>query len=394
MNEALKEVRRNLGEDAVILRTRKVRRGGLLSFLSKEMIEVIAASPDRTQITEPKPQNQSKRLKKGLDAQASSEIIQDLRDEIKDLKGNVYEIAEQVKYDKMPSLPTNLKAAYKRMIMSGVEERLASRLVQELNLNLTGNDLAVDNLVNKSLHSTVKNYLQIRPPQGLSNSEQKVFALIGPTGVGKTTTLAKLVTSYRHWGKGDNVLISADTYRIAAIEQLKTFAAIAGMPMEAVYQPEGMKNTLNRHTGRDGIFIDTAGRSPTDKDKLDELSDFLEAAQPTDVLLCLSVTTRFEEQMAIIERYRAMKPTGIVFTKLDESRGLGPVLNAALEASLPLTYLTFGQNVPDDIITADSDLIAKIILNPDDLPDLQKSHFKMWIDQEKDAKKQETGVSG
>ncbi|NQT33676.1 flagellar biosynthesis protein FlhF [bacterium] len=379
MKQALAMVRKTLGEDAVILKTRKVKKGGWLSFMSKEMIEVTAASPDRkVPFRNPSPEKVAQ-VKRDLDSQSSVEVMQDLQEEIKDLKGHVQELSEQVKFERMPSLPRHLAKFYKRMVLTGVDERVAKEFAQVINLEFKGDELEDDALVERALIRMLSNRLTVRYPHKSTGNRARIIVLIGPTGVGKTTTLAKLVTSHRYWGQKDTALVSIDTYRIAAIEQLKTFASIAGLPMEAVYKPAAFRNVLERHSARDAIFVDSAGRSQVDSEKLDELEQFLDAAEPDEVLLCLSVSTRLEDQLEVIRRYGRLKPTGIVFTKLDESNGPGLIISTMVRTRLPVTYLTCGQNVPDDIFSVNPRRIAEIILKPETLKELQETRFEAWI---------------
>ena len=392
IGDALVMVRRKLGEDAIILRTRKVRRGGLLSFLSREMVEVTAASPDTRFPPRSPVEDRVASLRRGLEAVPAAGIVRDLRDELNELKGHVRDLSEQVKFERMPSLPSHLAERYKNMVRAGVDEHIAKELTQELNLRFKGEQLEDGDLVDKELIEMLSLRMPVRRPPRNSGKRARIVALIGPTGVGKTTTLAKLVTSYRYWGRSDTALVSADTYRVAAIEQLKTFASIAGLPIETVYQPLAMKNVLARHNGRDAVFIDTAGRSQADAGKLDELAAFLEAAQPDELLLCLAVSTRLEDQLDIVQRYRRLKPTGIIFTKLDESLGPGLMVSVVDKTSLPLTYLTCGQNVPDDILTANPRELAGLILKPDGLAELQRTHFEAWISAESKPERREEAV--
>jgi flagellar biosynthesis protein FlhF len=162
--------------------------------------------------------------------------------------------------------------------------------------------------------------------------------------------------------------------------------------MEALYQPNAMENALSRHRTRDGICIDTAGRSPLDTERLEELASFIDAANPDEVLLCLSATTRFEDQLEAISHYSILKPTGIIFTKLDEVNGFGGILNILTYQALPLTVLTCGQNVPDDIVHPNPEQMAHLILHPNELVDLQKQRFSNWVKGENSAKRQETLV--
>ncbi len=372
-------VRKNLGEDAVILRTRKVKRGGMLSFLTRELVEVTAALPDRKPSSLQPNGEKVARIKRNLSSPQSLEVMKDLREEVKELKGHVRDLSEQVKYERMPSLPQRLANHWKNLVQTGVDEKTAKDMAQALNLRFNGRELENAALIDRELTRMISEQIAVRFPPRSSNGRARIFALVGPTGVGKTTTLAKLVTSYRFWGKSKTTLVSADTYRVAAIEQLKTFAAIAGLPMEAVYQPAAMKNVLNRHSSRDAIFIDTAGRSQMDREKLDELAAFIEVAEPDEVLLCLAVSTRLDDQLEVLKRYRRLKPTGIVFTKLDESSGPGVMLSVLSKAGLPLTYLTCGQRVPDDIIAADPDRLVELIINPGRIGELQRTHFEEWL---------------
>lgn len=385
MAEALQKVRADLGEEAIILRTRKVKKGGLISFLSKDLVEVVASSPDRKLADRGNVEDKANRIRRGFEAHPSKEIIEDLHDELSDLKGHVRDLAEMVKIERMPSLPQQLAEFYKIMIRSGVEDSIVKEMTQHLNIMLSGDDLEDDKLIKDELLKSLHTRIRLRKIPVESNGKAKIFALIGPTGVGKTTTLAKLVTSYRYWGKSDTALVSADTYRVAALEQLKTFASIAGLPMEAVYQPAAMENALSRHAKREAIFIDTAGRSQADVEKLAELSEFLKAAKPDEILLCLAVSTRLEDQLDIVKRYEQLKPTGIVFTKLDETKGPGMILSVLNHTDLPLTYITCGQNVPDDIMTARKKPLSELILNPDILTDLQAARFETWINDDTDG---------
>ncbi|NQU06698.1 MAG: flagellar biosynthesis protein FlhF [Calditrichaeota bacterium] len=386
MKEALIMVKRALGEDAIILKTRKVRKGGLLSFLSKEMIEVTAATPDYKPNPQDQDDNKAAKIRQTSMLNGSTEVIHDLKTEINDLKGHVHDLAEQMKFERMPSLPRRLSKRYKDMVTAGVDDILARELAQELNIHFKGEDLENENIVDNALLKLLANRIKIRRIPNKRNGKVRVFAFVGPTGVGKTTTLAKMVTSHRHWGNRDTVLISADTYRVAAIEQLKTFASIAGLPMETVYQSNVMKNVISRHSERDAIFIDTAGRSQADAEKLDELETFIEAAEPDEVFLCLAVSTRLEDQLDIIKRYSRLKPTGLIFTKLDESRGPGMIISTLVRSDIPLMYLTCGQSVPDDIVSVNPGKLADLILKPEKLLNLQKTHFESWIDEDNEGR--------
>jgi len=377
--EALAEVKKQLGEEAVILRTRTIKEKGALALRSRDVIEVMAASPDRSLPVETSNPEQVNQILKRLDRRPDPRAVHDLKDELSELKGHVMTLAEQVRVDRSSKFPPDVTRCQKSMTSLGVDKLIALELSEALVHEMHGagdrSRSAEDVLIALLAHK-----FQVRKPESKAKETARVIALVGPTGVGKTTTLAKLVTSYRHWGNCDTAIVSADTYRVAALEQIKTFAAIAGLPMEAVYTPAAMPASIARHRSRDAIFVDTPGRSQSDGQKLDELSAFLEAAQTDERLLCLAVNTRIEDQLDIIEHYGKLNPTGIIFTKFDDSRHPGGILGVASACSIPLAYLTCGQNVPDDVVEADGTRLAELLVYPDMLSRLQKERFTSWIE--------------
>jgi flagellar biosynthesis protein FlhF len=187
-------------------------------------------------------------------------------------------------------------------------------------------------------------------------------ALVGPTGVGKTTTIAKLAANYRLREKQRVGLITVDTYRIAAVEQLRTYADIIDLPMEIVSTPREMHQAVARMADLDLILMDTAGRSPRDEVKIQELKSLLGEAAPDEVHLVLSSVASAASLVKTAEQFAAVGTTSLVLTKLDEAASLGNLLTLVRGSGLPLSYLTHGQNVPDDIAAADSRKLARAIL--------------------------------
>lgn len=339
----------------------------------------MAASPDRNPPENPAVVEQVAEIRRRLGNRPPDSAIGDIKDELSELKGHVREIAEQVKFERMPILPPLLAEKYRTLISSGVEAHLAAELTEQINIAHGREELGDEKLIHKELIQRISQKIKVRLPETRRKDRAKVVALIGPTGVGKTTTLAKLATSYRFWGDANTAIISADTYRVAALEQIKTFAAIAGLPMEAVYQPGAMPTAIGRHYHRDVLFVDTPGRSQSDTPKLEELAAFLNAAEADERLLCLSVNIRPEDQLDIIERYSRLNPTGIIFTKLDDSRHPGGVLTVAERTNIPLTYLTCGQNVPDDLVAANPQRLAELLISPSMFGRQQQERFEEWI---------------
>jgi flagellar biosynthesis protein FlhF len=183
--------------------------------------------------------------------------------------------------------------------------------------------------------------------------------------VGKTTTIAKLAANYRLKEKRRVGLITVDTYRIAAVEQLRTYAEIIDLPMQVVSTPREMREAVGQMGELDLILMDTAGRSPRDEVRIQELKAFLTEAGAEEVHLVLSAVAGERTLEQIAERFAAVGTTALLLTKLDEAATLGNVLPVLRSSKLPLSYLTDGQNVPDDIETADAHRLAKLILAMD-----------------------------
>jgi flagellar biosynthesis protein FlhF len=190
-----------------------------------------------------------------------------------------------------------------------------------------------------------------------------VVALVGPTGVGKTTTIAKLAANFRLRENRRVGLITVDTYRIAAVEQLRTYADIIDLPMEVVSTPREMREAVERMRSLDLVLMDTAGRSPRDEVKIRELRSLLAEAAPAEVHLVLSAASSARSLAAAAERFAPVGVTALLITKLDEATGLGNLLALARNCRLPFSYLTDGQNVPDDISIAEAKRLAQLILN-------------------------------
>lgn len=195
----------------------------------------------------------------------------------------------------------------------------------------------------------VTSAIKIAPPSTTSNF-QKVIAFVGPTGVGKTTTLAKLAARFSLIERKKVALVTADTYRIAATEQLKTYGKIMGIPVEVADSEDDISNILSKYKNCDLVLLDTAGRSPSSDEQLDELKHFIARSQSDEIHLVLSATTKYFDMIRIIERFGSAVPINrMIFTKLDETRFYGAFLNLMNNFQIPLSYYAVGQNVPDDL---------------------------------------------
>ncbi|MFM7073020.1 MAG: hypothetical protein ACKO38_14620, partial [Planctomycetota bacterium] len=191
---------------------------------------------------------------------------------------------------------------------------------------------------------------------------RRVVALVGPTGVGKTTTLAKLAANFRLRERCRVGLVTVDTYRIAAVEQLRTYADIIDLPMEVVSNPGDMRRALDRLGECDLVLLDTAGRSPRDEVRIQELKSILEEARADEVHLVLSAASGCGPMRLAAERFAPAGVTSLLLTKLDEAATLGPAFAWLQRSGHRLSYLTHGQNVPDDIAVADSRRFVRRLL--------------------------------
>lgn len=190
----------------------------------------------------------------------------------------------------------------------------------------------------------------------------KVFTFVGPTGAGKTTTLAKLAAQFSIFHKKKVALITIDTYRIGAVDQLKIYGDILGIPLEVVMTPKELKEAVYRQRDKDAILIDTAGRPSKNRMSIAELRSFLDVIAPAETFLVLSCTTKDRDLVSIVEDFKALNYTKLIFTKTDETEALGSILNIAHATGTPVAYITNGQSVPDDIEVVDPQKLAKMIL--------------------------------
>lgn len=199
-------------------------------------------------------------------------------------------------------------------------------------------------------------------PDNTSSLGGRKVLFAGPTGVGKTTTIAKIAAGQSLWENRKVVLLTADTYRIAAVEQLRTYAKILGVPIEIAAEAKDIQAALKRHKDADLILLDTAGRSHYDGGRIDELHGLYDAFQPDAVHLVMAANVKYRDMLDIIERMGVVPLSALLFTKLDETSSYGTILNVLRDFDLPLSFLTMGQNVPNDIEIAKGDRFVDLLL--------------------------------
>ncbi len=211
------------------------------------------------------------------------------------------------------------------------------------------------------LTATVAGLVQTTGPLWQPGQPQKRVSLIGATGVGKTTTIAKLAAEAIQCG-ARVALVTIDTYRIAAVEQLKVYGDIMGLPVEVVLSPEQLQEAFRRHRDKDLILIDTAGRSPQDQLRIEELNEFLGQGAGVENCLVLAATTDERLQQRTLQAFSKLPLSRLIFTKLDETDRCGALINLPTSSNLPLAYLTNGQKVPEDIMLAEAQKVAELVM--------------------------------
>lgn len=258
-------------------------------------------------------------------------------------------------------MPRELLQLYTQLLDSDVSEEVAHELICGVRQQ-SGNAPLTDAEAYQKLRQAIESSIRCSGPLKLTARQRRVVALVGPTGVGKTTTIAKLAANYRLRDGVRMGLVTVDTYRIAAVEQLRTYAEIIDLPMRVVTSPLEMAKSLDELMGLDLILIDTAGRSPRDEVKIQELRDLFAEAHVDEVHLVLSATSSPKSLESTAEQFAAAGTTALVLTKLDEVSHPGALLNVTRRIPLPLSYLTTGQDVPDDIEPATAQRLARLIL--------------------------------
>ncbi|MDI6812666.1 MAG: flagellar biosynthesis protein FlhF [Desulfitobacteriaceae bacterium] len=397
--ETMGKVKRELGSEAVILQTRQFKEGGFLGFFGKMKVEITAAIEDRPATKRVSPasmeayvaaarsysgymeretqehQAMSAGVSGGVGISAGNRVLGGtpgmtadagdslLQQELRQMQSMLLQMNKQLTTLGQENVvwPGALQAWAERLRERGIQEPLVRRLLRQVQQSLSEPEWEESEAVWANIEDSVRRMCAQTAVIQPGVQKPRIVALVGPTGVGKTTTIGKLAAGFSIVDKRKVALITADTYRVAAVEQLKTFGEIIGVPVDVVMTPSGLREALSQHADKELIFIDTAGRSPQHELHMSELRAFLDRAQADLTLLAMSATTNTADQIRVLNRFAPLA-THLIFTKLDETMSPGNLLNVIDQTSLPVAYLTTGQNVPDDIEAATPARLTRYIL--------------------------------
>ncbi|MCK8058777.1 MULTISPECIES: flagellar biosynthesis protein FlhF [unclassified Fusibacter] len=381
VQEAMQKVRLEMGRDAVILHTRKIKQKGLKGLFTKPLVEVVAAVDESEKQAKMASIQAALEKKKELDRIREIEEEESLKKEVKKDTGEILLLKEQMAtitsmlntvIDKVnnPSEVRVEEAVVQKNIDHPLVERLKSNDVTESvtdkimsiakrQITMSDkNDPAIKNAFRIIIRDMIGLPYKIEDP----SDGQKVYFFVGPTGVGKTTTLAKIAAKLSLVDNKKVALVTADTYRIAAVDQLKTYSEILSIPLEVIYEPTELQPMIKKHKDKDYILVDTAGRNHKSEALEKDLSGLIGQFDTADIFLVISLTTGFKDVQSILNSYRFLNDYKLIFTKLDEAESYGNILNAKVAANKPIAFVTNGQSVPDDIAVADGEKIADLLL--------------------------------
>lgn len=404
--EAIAKAKQEFGENAVIMNVKEVKPKGLFRAFKNSTYEVTAAMEEKEQFVNPKHTLQNtQQLHDSINLSADEKIeipkpeskpdfrelitrsgkkeaapLQEpeekkIEKRLDDLSSRLEEsLAHTPMGEHLPEQPlvkekpnseefNFVRILYSTLLKNEVNEKYVNQILDEIEKFIRpGNsvDLILSNVYQKLI-------LRFGQPKkiDLSGNKPNVLFFIGPTGVGKTTTIAKIASKYKVEYDKKVAFITADTYRIAATEQLQVYANILDAPMEIVYSQEDLNDAIAKFEDYDLVFVDTAGFSHKNEKQRNVIKTLLEGVHEEynkSVYLVLSATTKYADLIDIVDSYREIADYKLIFTKLDETTTYGNLLNIKLYSGADLSYMTYGQNVPDDIELFDTQKVVKKLL--------------------------------
>lgn len=344
-HEAMQMMKTELGADAVVLSTRTVRHKGLLKYFKKPLVEITAAYEEKDLI-------------KAKQDKTKYDSIDSIQDELNEIKDLVKMISSNDTKDKLKS--EVLIKYYEILISNGVIPEIAYNILKNIEEEIdlkSKDDSTIENIIEYSLTEI------FGESKGITiEGNQKVIFFIGATGVGKTTTLAKLAASLVLEDTNEIGLITSDTYRIAAVEQLKIYSNILQLPLEIVYNKMDTLKAIEKFKDKKIILIDTAGRNHNDSKQINQLNDVLDIESEKEIFLVISANTDYSSIKTLVDKYSYLDEFKLIVTKIDEVESYGVLLNIKHITNREISYYTTGQNVPDDIKKIDAKEISKMLI--------------------------------
>lgn len=354
MPEAMVKIKKELGPDAVILNSKQIKTGGIFGLFKKKKIEVVAALDEVKRTPTKREKNDEKITNVQPKVRSISE--QALLKEIRQLQ----QVLTSNSFQSENSYPPAFEHIYSYLTDQDVDDDIAKRIVDDMIERNKDKD-TLETTLKDLLVATIEDHLSLNP--GIS-FENKVIQFVGPTGVGKTTTLAKVaaLSVLKHEKK--IAFITTDTYRIAAIDQLKTYAKILNVPVKVAYSLSEYEEALQSFATYDLVFVDTAGRNFRDPKYIKELERMHHFHdRGIETYLVLSLTAKRNDILLTYDQFQHLPIEKVIFTKLDETGSYGNILNISVGKNKPIAYITNGQNVPDDIITPNREVLSDLLVS-------------------------------
>lgn len=345
MNDVLHMIRLEMGPEAVIISRRNIRQKGFFGRFKPKKLEVTAAVDELVKKSMPIP-DRTEEIKESFERREVEQELSEVKEMLQKLIDN---------NDKPKDAKKEKKTGIRKMLCDrDVSDDVIDLITSKAKNKSEYKDLS--RLPDSAILDGIKDVIKAGP---VLNG--RIHAFIGPTGVGKTTTIAKIAAMYSLNQKKKVGLITIDTYRIGAVEQLKIYADILELPLEVVNSMEDIQRALNNLKDCDIILVDTTGRSIKNIMQLSELKLYLGKLKPDMVYLVVSMTTKYNDLIQILNGFSTMDYNSVILTKLDETSTYGSVLNVACNTEVPISYITVGQNVPDDIEVATSDRLVDLV---------------------------------